>query len=45
LDLDLLVQPELSRFNAAIQEYNQAITQYPAAVIASLFQFRVATVL
>ncbi|NBO40925.1 MAG: hypothetical protein EBU92_05215 [Betaproteobacteria bacterium] len=45
LDLDLLVQPELSRFNAAIQEYNQAITQYPAAVIASLFEFRVATVL
>jgi len=45
LDLDLLVQPELSRFNAAIHEYNQAINQYPAALLARLFQFRAATVL
>ena len=45
LDLDLLVQPELSRFNAAIHEYNQAISQYPAALLARLFQFRPATVL
>ena len=45
LDLDLLVQPELSRFNTAIHEYNQAINQYPAALLARLFQFRAATVL
>jgi LemA protein len=45
LELDLLVTPELQRFNAAIQDYNQAIAQYPAALLAKLFQFRPATVL
>ena len=43
LELDLLVQPELTRFNAAILEYNQAIAQYPAALLAKLFQFQPAT--
>ena len=43
LELDLLVQPELGRFNAAIGEYNQAIAQYPAALLAELFQFQAAT--
>ena len=45
LELDLLVQPELNRFNEAIAEYNQAIAQYPAAILAGLFQFRPATAL
>jgi LemA protein len=39
LGLDLLVQPEVQRFNACINEYNQAIGQYPAALLAKLFQF------
>ena len=39
LALDLLVQPEVQRFNASITEYNQAIAQYPAALLAKLFQF------
>jgi hypothetical protein len=43
LELDLLVQPELTRFNEAIAEYNQAIAQYPAALLARLFQFTPAT--
>ena len=43
LELDLLVQPELARFNLAITEYNQAIVQYPAALLAKLFQFQAAT--
>lgn len=43
LELDLLVQPELGRFNAAIAEYNEAIAQYPAALLAKLFQFQPAT--
>lgn len=43
LELDLLVQPELARFNAAILAYNEAISQYPAALLARLFQFRAAT--
>ena len=43
LELDLLVQPELGRFNAAIGEYNEAIAQYPAALLAKLFQFQAAT--
>ncbi len=45
LELDLLVQPELNRFNEAITEYNQAIEQYPAALLARLFQFKPATAL
>ncbi len=45
LELDLLVQPEVQRFNAAIVEYNYAITQYPAALLAKLFQFRTAALL
>jgi LemA protein len=43
MELDLLVQPELARFNVAITEYNQAIVQYPAALLAKLFQFQAAT--
>ncbi len=45
LELDLLVQPELNRFNEAIAEYNQAINQYPAALLAALFQFKPACAL
>ena len=45
LELDLLVQPELNRFNEAITEYNQAINQYPAALLAALFQFKPACAL
>ncbi len=43
LELDLLVQPELTRFNEAIADYNHAIGQYPAALLARLFQFTAAT--
>jgi LemA protein len=43
LELDLLVQPELTRFNEAIADYNHAIAQYPAALLARLFQFTAAT--
>jgi LemA protein len=39
LALDLLVQPEVQRFNATMGDYNQAIAQYPAALLAKLFQF------
>jgi LemA protein len=39
LGLDLLVQPEVQRFNACIIVYNHAIAQYPAALLAKLFQF------
>jgi LemA protein len=42
LGLDLLVQPEVQRFNACIIVYNQAIAQYPAALLAKLFQFNTA---
>jgi hypothetical protein len=45
LELDLLVQPEVQRFNAAITDYNQAIAQYPAALLAKVFQFHPATIL
>jgi LemA protein len=43
--LDLLVQPEVQRFNASIIEYNHAIAQYPAALLAKLFQFHPAQTL
>jgi hypothetical protein len=39
LALDMLVQPEVQRFNASITDYNHAIAQYPAALLAKLFQF------
>jgi LemA protein len=39
IELDLLVQPEVQRFNLAIDEYNNAIAQYPAALLAKVFQF------
>ena len=39
LALDMLVQPEVQRFNASITDYNHAIAQYPAAFLAKLFQF------
>jgi hypothetical protein len=39
LALDMLVQPEVQRFNASITDYNHAIAQYPAALLATLFQF------
>ena len=42
LALDLLVQPEVQRFNGSIADYNHAITQYPAALLAKLFQFHAA---
>ncbi len=45
LELDLLVTPELQRFNNAITDYNQAIAQYPAALLAKLFQFHPASIL
>jgi len=39
LGLDLMVQPEVQRFNACVSDYNHAIGQYPAALLAKLFQF------
>jgi hypothetical protein len=35
----MLVQAEVQRFNASITDYNHAIAQYPAALLAKLFQF------
>jgi len=45
LELDLLVTPELQRFNGSINDYNQAIALYPAALLAKLFQFQPASML
>jgi hypothetical protein len=39
LALDLLVQAELQRFNVCVIDYNHSIGQYPAALLAKLFQF------
>jgi LemA protein len=35
----LLVQPDTQRFNQAIEQYNQAIAEFPAVLIARLFKF------
>lgn len=35
----LLVQPDTARFNQAVEQYNSAIAQFPALLIARLFQF------
>jgi LemA protein len=35
----LLVQPDTQRFNQAVEQYNQAIAEFPAVLIARLFKF------
>ena len=39
-DIDVLLQPELEKFNAVSKEYNQAIDMFPASLIAKLFNFK-----
>jgi len=36
----LLVQPDTQRFNQAVEQYNQAIAEFPAVLLARLFKFR-----
>lgn len=35
----LLVQPDTQRFNQAVEQYNQAIAEFPAVLLARLFKF------
>ncbi len=35
----LLVQPDTQRFNQAIEQYNQAIAEFPAVLLTRLFKF------
>jgi LemA protein len=35
----LLVQPDTQRFNQAVEQYNQAIAEFPALLLARLFKF------
>jgi LemA protein len=35
----LLVQPDTERFNQAIEQYNQAIAEFPAVLLTRLFKF------
>jgi LemA protein len=35
----LLVQPDTQRFNQAVEQYNQAIDEFPAVLMARLFKF------
>jgi len=39
-DIDVLLQPELERFNAVSMEYNFAIDMFPASLIARAFNFK-----
>jgi len=44
-DIDVLLQPELEKFNNVSSEYNQAIEMFPALFIAKLFNFKPAKTL
>lgn len=35
----LLVQPDTQRFNQAVEQYNQAIAEFPAVLLTRLFKF------
>jgi LemA protein len=35
----LLAQPDTERFNQAVEQYNQAIAEFPAVLLARLFKF------
>jgi len=44
-DIDVLLQPELEKFNTLSIEYNHAIDMFPALLIAKLFNFKPARTL
>jgi hypothetical protein len=39
-DIDVLLQPELEKFNSLSKDYNRAIEMFPAFIIAKLFNFK-----
>ena len=44
-DIDVLLQPELEKFNTVSNEYNLAIAMFPAVLIAKLLKFKPARTL
>ncbi len=44
-DIDVLLQPELEKFNTLSVDYNHAIDMFPAILIAKLFNFKPARTL
>jgi LemA protein len=44
-DIDVLLQPELEKFNTVSIEYNKAIDMFPALIIAKVFNFKPARTL
>ena len=42
-ELDVLIQPDVDRYNHAVTHYNAAIAQFPALLLARLFSFRSAS--
>jgi LemA protein len=42
-ELDVLIQPDVERYNEAVIHYNAAIAQFPALLLARLFSFHPAS--
>ncbi|NBX55002.1 MAG: hypothetical protein EBT70_08060 [Betaproteobacteria bacterium] len=43
VELDVLIQPDIERYNQAVAAYNSAIEQFPALFLARLFSFHPAS--
>ena len=42
-ELDVLIQPDVDRYNQAVTHYNAAVSQFPALLLARLFSFHPAS--
>jgi hypothetical protein len=42
-ELDVLIQPDVDRYNQAVTLYNAAVSQFPALLLARLFSFHPAS--
>jgi LemA protein len=39
-ELSISIQPDVQRFNQAVQNYNEAIAMFPANLLARVFKYK-----
>jgi len=44
-ELGISIQPDIERFNQAVEHYNEAIAMFPAVLLARLFHFKAGRIL
>jgi LemA protein len=44
-ELGISIQPDIERFNQAVENYNEAIAMFPAVLLARLFHFKAGRIL